>query len=193
MGDPAGIGGEIILRVGDFRVVDQLASRFSQGRHLSFKAPGEARAGEAEFMDLGVITRDVQFGSIDPMYGHAAHSYIIEALKLVFLNDVSAIVTCPINKTSINLAGIRFVGHTELLAHYAGVTDYVMMMAARAFRVSLVTIHIPVRADRNHRSEGIQMHSAHRCLFEKIFWNKGPTHQGMRPEPPCGRTRGHRR
>jgi 4-hydroxythreonine-4-phosphate dehydrogenase len=159
MGDPAGIGGEIILRavpelcrksipviVGDFRVVDQLASRFSQGRHLSFKAPGEARAGEAEFMDLGVITRDVQFGSIDPMYGHAAHSYIIEALKLVFLNDVSAIVTCPINKTSINLAGIRFVGHTELLAHYAGVTDYVMMMAARAFRVSLVTIHIPVRA-----------------------------------------------
>ena len=159
MGDPAGIGGEIILRalpelcrnsipviVGDFRVIDQLASRLFQHRRLNFKGLGEARAGEAEFMDLGIMTSDVQFGSVDPMHGHAAHSYIIEALKLVFLNDASAIVTCPINKTSINLAGIRFVGHTELLAHYAGVTDYVMMMAARAFRVSLVTIHIPVRA-----------------------------------------------
>jgi len=98
MGDPAGIGGEIILRavpalcrnsipviVGDYRVVDQLASRLFQDRRLSFKAPGEARAGEAEFMDLGIVTGDVQFGSLDPMYGHAAHSYIIEALKLVFL------------------------------------------------------------------------------------------------------------
>jgi 4-hydroxythreonine-4-phosphate dehydrogenase len=159
MGDPAGIGGEIILRalpvlcrrsipviVGDFRVVDQLASRLFHERHLKFKGLGQARAGEAEFMDMGIITSDVQFGSVDPAYGRAAHSYILEALKLIFLNDVSAIVTCPINKTSISLAGIRFVGHTELLAHYAGVTDYVMMMAARAFRVSLVTIHIPVRA-----------------------------------------------
>ncbi len=159
MGDPAGVGGEVILKalphlcrksvpviVGDLRVVDQLASSLFRERHLTFKCLGEARAGEAEFMDLGTITKDMRFGSVDPMYGHAAHSYIIEALKLIFLNDVSAIVTCPINKTAINRAGIRFVGHTELLAHYSGVTDYVMMMAARAFRVSLVTIHIPVRA-----------------------------------------------
>ncbi len=159
MGDPAGVGGEVILKalprlcrksipviVGDVRVLDQLASRLFRDRHLGFKGLGEARAGEAEFMDLGIITKDMRFGSIDPLYGHAAHSYIIEALKLIFLNEVSAIVTCPINKTAINLAGIRFVGHTELLAHYGGVTDYIMMMAARAFRVSLVTIHIPVRA-----------------------------------------------
>lgn len=159
MGDPAGIGGEIILKalpqlcrksipviVGDFRVFDQLAPILFEGRRMGFKKLGKARMGEAEFVDLGIMTKDVLFGSIDPIHGHAAYTYLIEALKLIFLNDVSAIVTCPISKKSINLAGIPFMGHTELLAHYAGVTDYVMMMAARAFRVSLVTIHIPVRA-----------------------------------------------
>jgi 4-hydroxythreonine-4-phosphate dehydrogenase len=159
MGDPAGIGGEVILKalprlcrksipviVGDVRVLDQLASRLFRDCHTNFKVLGEARVGEAEFIDLGIISGDVQFGSVAPLHGHAAHSYIIEALKLVFLDEVSALVTCPINKTAINLAGIRFVGHTELLAHYGGVADYVMMMVARAFRVALVTIHIPVRA-----------------------------------------------
>ena len=159
MGDPAGIGAEVILKalpqlsrksipviVGDFRVLGQTTSSLFRARHLNIKGLGEARTGEAEFIDLGIITENVKFGSVAPLHGHAAYSYIIEALKLIFLNEASALVTCPINKTAINLAGIRFVGHTELLAHYGGVTDYVMMMAARAFRVSLVTIHIPVRA-----------------------------------------------
>jgi len=158
MGDPAGIGGEIILRalphvcrksipviVGDHRVVDQLAAILFQDRLINFRGFGEAQAGEAEFIDLGIITKDIEFGATDALHGHAAHTYIIEALKLIFLQDVSAIVTCPISKKSINLAGIPFVGHTELLAHYGGVTDYVMMMAAGVLRVSLVTIHIPIR------------------------------------------------
>jgi 4-hydroxythreonine-4-phosphate dehydrogenase len=66
-------------------------------------------------------------------------------LKLVFSGDISAIVTCPINKTSIRSAGIPFIGHTELLAHFGGVKDYIMMMANRNMRVSLVTIHIPIK------------------------------------------------
>ncbi len=69
----------------------------------------------------------------------------MEALGLVFSGAVSAIVTCPINKKSVAAAGIPFTGHTELLAHYGGVTDYVMMMAAGGFRVSLVTIHVPLK------------------------------------------------
>jgi 4-hydroxythreonine-4-phosphate dehydrogenase len=158
MGDPAGVGGEIILKalpqvsrrsvpviVGDLRVIDQLASTLYKNRRIGFKPLGKAQAGEAEFLDLDIITQDVRFGSADPLYGHAAHSYILEALKLTFLNDVSAIVTCPISKKSINLAAIPFMGHTELLAHYGGVADYVMMMAAGRFRVSLATIHIPLR------------------------------------------------
>ena len=159
MGDPAGIGGEIILKalpdlcrrsipviVGDLRVIDQLKSTLFHDYRPRFKSPGEARAGEAELIDVGMVRDDVRFGSVAASYGHAAYTYIVEALKLIFLDEVSAIVTCPISKEAINLAGIRFMGHTELLAYYGGVTDYVMMMAAGSFRVSLVTIHIPLRA-----------------------------------------------
>ena len=85
MGDPAGVGGEVILKalprlsrrstpviVGDARVFDQLASRLFPDRHLGFKSLGKARTGEAEFIDAGVLKQDVRFGSIDPQYGQAA-------------------------------------------------------------------------------------------------------------------------
>jgi len=96
------------------------------------------------------LLNNINFGIIDPAYGEASYRYIIEALKLVMLGEVEAIVTCPINKKALNLAGIPFTGHTELLAHYGGVTDYVMMMANRRMRISLVTIHIPLKDVPSH-------------------------------------------
>jgi 4-hydroxythreonine-4-phosphate dehydrogenase len=157
MGDPAGIGGEIILKslpyiskksipviVGDFSGMDRLKKTIFQNRPFIFKRFKEGAAGEAEFIDLGLLDK-IDFGVVDGQYGNASYQYIIEALRLVFLGEVSAIVTCPINKASIHKAGVEFIGHTELLAHYSGITDYIMMMTNRVMRVSLVTIHIPLR------------------------------------------------
>jgi 4-hydroxythreonine-4-phosphate dehydrogenase len=158
MGDPAGIGGEIILKalpallkksipviIGDLSVVSsdlkQLAYRTNKPL---FKGFMNGKKGETEFINLGLV-KSPKFGVIDPVYGEASYRYIIEALKLVFLGEVSAIVTCPISKASIRKAGIGFPGHTELLAHFGGATDYIMMMANRKMRVSLVTIHIPLK------------------------------------------------
>lgn len=158
MGDPAGIGAETILKalpviskrtipviVGDRAVI---AAYFNKNI-LSMKEPplqpfGKGSKGDAEFIDMAAV-KDPEFGVVKPSYGRASYGYILEALKLVFLGEVSALVTCPINKASINSAGIPFPGHTELLAHFGGVTDYVMMMANRTMRVSLVTIHIPLK------------------------------------------------
>jgi 4-hydroxythreonine-4-phosphate dehydrogenase len=158
MGDPAGIGGEIILKslphiseksipviIGDSSAIDHLKKTIFQNRSFIFKRFKEGAAGEAEFIDLGLLDK-IDFGIVNGQYGDASYRYIIEALKLVFLGQVSAVVTCPINKASIREGGVEFIGHTELLAHYSGITDYVMMMANRAMRVSLVTIHIPLRA-----------------------------------------------
>ena len=157
MGDPAGIGGEIILKslsyickksipviIGDFSIIDHLKKTFFQDRPFIFKKFKEGSAGEVEFIDLGLLDK-INFGVISGQYGNASYCYIVEALKLVFPGEVSAIVTCPINKASIHKAGVEFIGHTELLAHYCGVTDYIMMMANPAMRVSLVTIHIPLK------------------------------------------------
>lgn len=157
MGDPAGIGGEVALKsllsicknsipvlIGDKKHIDYLSEHFFGNRVLKFKKFKQGVSGDIELIDLGLID-NVRFGIIDATYGHASYQYIIEALKHIFSGDVSAIVTCPINKMSIRSAGIPFIGHTELLAHFAGVKDYVMMMANRKMRVSLATIHIPLR------------------------------------------------
>ncbi len=106
---------------------------------------GEGKTGDVELFDTGLLGR-VELGKSLPEYGHASYRYIIEALKLVFSGEAHAIVTSPINKASIHAAGIKFTGHTELLAHYGGVVDYVMMLANPSMRVSLVTIHIPLKA-----------------------------------------------
>jgi len=157
MGDPAGIGGEIILKslpnlgnrsipvvIGDSNVINLAAKQLSDSKTPRFGNFKEGCTEGAEFIDLKLIEK-VQFGISDPKYGEASYRYIVEALKLILAGEVSAIVTCPINKKSINSAGVKFIGHTELLAHYGGVTDYVMMMANRSMRVSLVTIHIPIK------------------------------------------------
>jgi 4-hydroxythreonine-4-phosphate dehydrogenase len=84
-------------------------------------------------------------GSSDAQCGRASFEYIAEALKLIFIGRARAIVTCPISKASLNMAGVPFPGHTELFAHFSGVDSYVMMLANPQMRVSLVTIHVPLK------------------------------------------------
>jgi 4-hydroxythreonine-4-phosphate dehydrogenase len=157
MGDPAGIGGELISKalvtvaersipviVGDLSVLGQIPNSLFQTNRFPLKPIGEGNPGEAEIVDLGFM-KDVCLGKSGPDCGEASYRYIIEALKLVFSGVASAVVTCPINKKSIQSAGIPFIGHTEMFAHYSGVTKYVMMMANRRLKVSLVTTHVPLR------------------------------------------------
>lgn len=130
--------------MGDLAVLEALNRQIFKGEDLDFKRLGQGSIGDAEFLDLGIV-REVRPGETDAACGEASYQYIIEALKLVFSGQASAIVTCPINKRSIQSAGIPFIGHTELLAHYGGTRDYVMMMANPRLKVSLVTIHVPLK------------------------------------------------
>jgi 4-hydroxythreonine-4-phosphate dehydrogenase len=157
MGDPAGIGGEIILKslprlckgsipvvIGDLAAVKKAAGLVFGSAPFPFRNFGEGRPGDAELVDLSLIN-EVQFGVVSATCGEASYRYILEALKYTFSGEVSAVVTAPVNKAALRLAGVPFTGHTELLAHYGGVEQYVMMMANREMRVSLVTIHIPLK------------------------------------------------
>jgi 4-hydroxythreonine-4-phosphate dehydrogenase len=130
--------------VGDAPILAALNDRLFHGRKLTFAPFGRACAGQAELIDVGVL-RQVHLGLSDAACGEASYRYIMKALELVFSGVVSAVVTCPITKKSIRAAGIPFIGHTELLARYGGVSDYVMMMMNRRLRVSLVTIHVPLK------------------------------------------------
>jgi 4-hydroxythreonine-4-phosphate dehydrogenase len=76
--------------------------------------------------------------------GRAMQDYILKGIDLALDNRISGLVTCPITKTALKLAGSQFHGHTELLAHKTHTREYAMMMAGEALKVVLVTIHIPL-------------------------------------------------
>jgi len=177
MGDPAGIGGEIILKalehitkksiplvIGDLKVLKSLQSSIPSRPSCSFKEPGSGKKGDAEFIDLDLLG-SIQPGSSDGRCGEASYRYIIEALKLVITGEASALVTCPISKASLSLAGVPFPGHTELLARMGGVDSYVMMMANPSIRVSLVTIHIPLADVVKH----VTARTVYNCI--RITWH----------------------
>ncbi len=159
MGDPAGIGGEIILKslphvcrtnipvvFGDRSTIDDISHRVFGEKPFPFKPYGKGNPGDAEFVDMDIMGHKVEYGTTYAQCGQASFKYLVEALNHILSGEISALVTAPINKASFHLANVPFTGHTELLAHYGGVTDYVMMMANRTMRVSLATIHIPLRS-----------------------------------------------
>jgi len=159
MGDPAGIGPEIIAKallktdvyevcrplvLGDVGCLE-MASR-SVGS-LSFQlisSASEVAGGQGviEVMPVSELREDSCLpGQPTLAGGKAMVEYILKAVELAASGQVSAMVTGPISKALMHQAGYEFEGHTELLAHLTGTKDYVMMLAGERLRVSLATIH----------------------------------------------------
>jgi 4-hydroxythreonine-4-phosphate dehydrogenase len=84
---------------------------------------------------------DLEFGKPTIASGEAIYRYINEAARLCLSGAVSAMATAPISKEALNRAGHHYPGHTELLAELTGIGEFVMMLAGDRLRVTLVTIH----------------------------------------------------
>lgn len=147
LGDPRGIGPEIAARAlevsldADITVVgaeDQIAG-IPATRRIPVGA-WRSGAGESDALkgDPGSHPRAVLAGKI------AGHS-VETAVRLALAGEVDGIVTAPISKHALHLAGFPFPGHTEWLAHLAGDIDVAMMLAADKLRVVLVTTHVALR------------------------------------------------
>jgi 4-hydroxythreonine-4-phosphate dehydrogenase len=162
MGDPAGIGPEVVLKaitmrgvasvidpllVGDLGVFRDTARRLGLrtrwregvGAHL---ADGIAVMATSE---LAAHHRNVgrpRTASGRTACGAAAYAAIVEAVHLVQTGQATAVVTAPISKAHLAAAGHDYPGHTELLAHLAGGVPVRMMMAGGRLRVVLVTTHL---------------------------------------------------
>ena len=163
MGCPVGIGPEIILRflakrnvpagylpvvVGDLGVLQHCAEELQFDLAMTTWQPGEPidttkiqviepKHGEGSPLQPG----NLRWGRPDRTTGQAALAYITEAVHLAQNNVFGAVVTCPIAKHAIQLAGCPFPGHTEMLASLCGTRNFGMMMAGSRLKVSLVTIH----------------------------------------------------
>jgi 4-hydroxythreonine-4-phosphate dehydrogenase len=160
MGDAAGVGPEIIMKMLSHRdlyercrpVVIGDAGRLRRageivGSALEVKTLGSVREAAFEHqkvdcIDLGLIPDDLPWGRLSPVAGDAAFRYIERAVKLALANEVDAICTAPLNKEALHAGGHMFPGHTEILAALTQTPEVSMMLMTPKLRVIHVTTHI---------------------------------------------------
>lgn len=149
MGDPCGIGPEIIAKA-TYQMRDAVAA----GR-IEFIVIGSAQAldkGCAQvglartelplsMVDVGPVDGAIVTGKISAVGGEWAYRAVARAAQMVQAGEADAIVTAPLSKEALHLSGHHFEGHTELLAHLTGMRDAVMMLAHGPMRVTHVTTH----------------------------------------------------
>lgn len=160
MGDPAGIGPEIVVKalaeksvyekcvpvvIGDYEALAD-AIRFSELELelKEIKEPEEATGnhGVVEYINLNYLKPNGwKYKENSVIGGEAAFQYIVYAIKLAMDKRVAAVITAPISKESINMAGHPYSGHTEIFAEYTGTKDYAMLLASENLRVIHVTTH----------------------------------------------------
>lgn len=153
LGDPAGIGPEIILTALNSRRVKSVCTPVIIGDRevlsLVAKKTSNTFSRSIEIVNpLGEKSPDpstIKPGKLPKKWARAVVSYIEEAVRLAKEGEVAAIVTAPINKGALHKAGFSFPGHTEFLAHLTGTKDYVMMLGGERLKVVLVTIHVPLK------------------------------------------------
>lgn len=161
MGDPSGIGPEIVAAaLADPAIVSVsrplvLGDRGAMERAIAVAGvslavetlqggvpPVEPRPGVLYLHELSSLRADdMAYGRPTAAGGDASFRYICRAAQLCLSGSARAMATAPINKESMNGAGHHFPGHTELLAELTGTREVVMMLAGDRLRVTLVTIH----------------------------------------------------
>jgi 4-hydroxythreonine-4-phosphate dehydrogenase len=160
MGDPVGVGPEIMvlaladpaiyqtcrpLILGDFHAMERARQDLTPDLVLHLiKDPSEGRyqAGAIDLLALSYLSPgDLNHSHPSAAGGRAMVSYILTAIEMALNQEVAGMVTGPISKASLNLAGYRYPGHTELLAERTGAAEVAMMLAGGRFRVVLATIH----------------------------------------------------
>lgn len=165
MGDPAGIGPEVVVRAlaepgvyqkavpvvyGDRAPLED-ALRFTGNENLTIRtirSPEEAVGdyGCVELVDLGLIgPGGWEYGKNQVHTGDAAFQYVVRAIADTMAQKCDAVVTAPISKEAIHMAGHHYSGHTEIFADYTNTAKYGMLLASDRLRVIHVTTHISMR------------------------------------------------
>ena len=144
MGDPSGIGPEIILKSLFCSEIQSICSPVIYGDAEILNEAKKLTGIKNELKIISVTNldkNDLSIGNPSVKGGEASILYIREAVKQALEGIIDAIVTAPISKESIHLAGSIYPGHTEMLKDLTGARNVAMMFEGGDFRVVLVTIH----------------------------------------------------
>ena len=162
MGDPAGIGPEVVLKavaeeeirricvpliIGDAQLLAHTARTLDLQCGYDIIRKGEPLPeflAEPAIFHLDNISGFIEPGIESGAAGRAAAGYIEAAVELCAAGSIDAIATAPINKRALFLGGYSFPGHTEFLAQLTGTEEYAMAFVAENLRVVLISTHVPL-------------------------------------------------
>jgi len=161
MGDPGGIGPEVLVRaltdqglrgclpvvIGDFRVIQDAVEKFRCPLRIEVIDRAEEARPAPETLWLLEAGTLLTYAKNRPEAenGVACVRYIRKAVALAMDGAVDAVVTAPISKEALRLAGLHWPGHTEMLAELTATRRYAMMLVGEPLRVVLVTIHTALK------------------------------------------------
>ena len=168
IGDPSGIGPEIVCKAIASMSPEQQNNVLLIGNQdaiarandltnsqLTFTMDGSRKAiriADVKSQDFGTI----QDGAVSEGGGHAAYSYVAHAVDLASKGTISALVTAPLNKAAMHLAGYPFDGHTGLLQHLTKSDHSFMLFASNKLTIILTSTHVSLAdAIRECRSDNI--------------------------------------
>ncbi len=164
LGDPAGIGPEIVVKsladskvyeicqplvIGDKNVIANALTICNLTAELNIiekPAEGKYQLGTIDLIDLkNIDLSQLQIGTVQAMCGQAAYDYIEKAVKLAMAREVEALATTPINKESLRAAQINHIGHTEILEELSQTTYPLTLFEVRGMRVFFLSRHVSLR------------------------------------------------
>jgi 4-phospho-D-threonate 3-dehydrogenase / 4-phospho-D-erythronate 3-dehydrogenase len=161
MGDPAGIGPEVVLKavaeeevrracipviIGDAQLLAHTARTLDLQSGYDIVRADEPFPEHSEpvIYHLGNIHGFIEPGIESGAAGKAAGGYIEAAVELCAAGSIDAVATAPINKRALFLGGYSFPGHTEFFAHLTGAEEYAMAFVAGNLRIVLISTHVPL-------------------------------------------------
>jgi len=164
MGDPAGIGAEITMKtlakkeiyencnplvIGDYEALLD-ANRFCgtglRVHRIHTVSEAQNEWGTVDLIDLGfLVPGSWEYKKVQKHCGEASFQYVVAAIKLAMEGTIHAVVTAPINKESLNLAGHAYSGHTEIFGEYTHTKDYAMLLTSHTLKAIHVTTHCSMR------------------------------------------------
>lgn len=162
VGDPAGIGPEIVLRylargapevpllvLGDALSLERARAVVPDAPVLPVVgSPAELAASDQPFARLASaesMTVLPTYGAIDAEAGRVSHAWVVRAARLCMAGELAGLVTGPVNKEAWNAAGVTVPGHTEVLRAEGGAERVLMLLVGHRLRTALATVHVPLR------------------------------------------------
>ncbi|MDR1622502.1 MAG: 4-hydroxythreonine-4-phosphate dehydrogenase PdxA [Synergistaceae bacterium] len=135
--------------IGDYEALRQ-ANEFSGAglelREVKEPAEAEGKYGTLEYIDLGFLKPgSFEYKKVQKLCGEASFQYVVKGIDLAMKKQLHAVVTGPINKEAVNLAGHHYSGHTEIFGDYTHTENFAMLLTGGALKVIHVTTHCSMR------------------------------------------------